>query len=136
MKSSLFVTDTHPFIWYITNQIHKLPKKVSKAIDDAAEGRVAIFIPQVVLWEFSMVVKSGKSRLNRTLDVYVREKFYAKAISILQLETDDILHVHTLKFTNDPFDALIVVMTQRLQCPLITGDAVIHKHRPCDIFWE
>jgi PIN domain nuclease of toxin-antitoxin system len=131
----LLVTDTHPLVWYITAQINKLPGKVKQAFDDAVEGRCAIFIPAVVLWELSMLIKSGSVRPSATLDEYVQEHFFAKAISILDIETEDILRSHTLVFSRDPFDVLIVAIAIRVDCPLISGDGVMHDEKPCKLFW-
>lgn len=136
MTSSLFVTDTHPLIWYITDETRKLPKKVIKIFDDAVQGHKVIFVPLVVIWELSMALKSGKVRLAASLDDYVRERFFAKAISVLSIELEDILQFHKLSFTSDPFDTLIVAMAQRMDCPLITGDSIIHSRRPCKLFWD
>jgi PIN domain nuclease of toxin-antitoxin system len=137
MKSPpLLVTDTHPFVWYMTAQFNKLPTKVKRVFDDAVDGKCAVFIPAVVLWELSLLIKAGTVRPSIPLDEYVREHFFAKAISILDLETDDILCSHTLSFSRDPFDCLTVAMTMRTDCPLITADRKIHEHKPCDLFWD
>lgn len=137
MKSPpLLVTDTHPLVWYITAQFNRLPKKVKRVFDDAVEGKCAVFIPAVVLCELSMLIKAGTVRSSVTLEEYVQEHFFAKAISILDLETDDILRSHTLGFSRDPFDLLIVAMTLRVDCPLITADREIHNQTPCDLFWD
>lgn len=135
MTSTLLVTDTHPLIWYLNDQMNRLPRKVLKAFDDAVEGRVAILVPLVVLWELSMAIKSGKVRLSASLEEYVKEKFFATAISLLPIETEDVLRSHTLNFSADPFDKLIVAMALRVECPLITGDSIIHAQSPCEIFW-
>ncbi len=66
----------------------------------------------------------------------MRDHFYAKAISILDLETADILKTNELTFSRDPFDVLIVAMALRVDCPLITADKVIHEQKPCEIFWQ
>jgi PIN domain nuclease of toxin-antitoxin system len=134
MSSSLLVTDTHPLIWYACGD-HKLPRKVKKVFDSAVDGTTAIFVPQVVLWEIAMLIKAGKVRLPISLDDYVKERFFARSISILPIETEDILQTNALNFTGDPFDTLIVAMAQRMGCPLITGDAIIHSKKPCEIFW-
>ena len=60
---SCFVTDTHPLIWYVTNEARKLPRKVKKAFDEAVEGRTAIWIPMAVLWEFALLLKAVRFRL-------------------------------------------------------------------------
>lgn len=135
MTPSLLVTDTHPLIWYSIQQSNKLPRKVQEVFDDAVEGRIAIYIPWVVLWELSMAVKAGKVRLKLPLEEYVRQKFFAKAISILEMDTKDVLLSHNLDFGRDSFDNMIVAAALRVKCPLITGDAVIHSRRPCEIFW-
>lgn len=136
MTQTLLVTDTHPLVWYIAAEFNKLPKKVHQAFDDAVEGRRAIFIPTVVLWELSLLIKAKVVRPSVSLQEYVQEHFFGKAISILDIETEDILRSHGLNFSRDPFDALIVAMTLRVECPLITADGVIHDQRPCDLFWD
>ena len=136
MTATLLVTDTHPLVWYITAQLHKLPVKVKQAFDAAVEGLSAIMIPAVVLWELSLLIKAGTVRTSVPLDVYVQEHFFAKAISILDLETEDILSSHGLTFSRDPFDILIVAVALRADCPLITADQVIHTHQPCELFWD
>jgi PIN domain nuclease of toxin-antitoxin system len=136
MTPPLLVTDTHPLVWYITAQFNKLPNKVRKVFDDAVEGKCAIFIPAVVLWELSLLIKAGTVRPSVTIEEYVQEHFFAKAISVLDLETEDILLSHGLGFSRDPFDVLIVAMTLRVECPLITGDGIIHEQKPCDLFWD
>ena len=136
MNRSLLVTDAHPLLWYVKGQLHKLPKKVIKAFEDAIEGNRAIFIPLVALWEISLAIKAGKVRLATSLDEYVKEQFFAKSISVLLLEIEDVLLSQKLHFSNDPFDTLIVSMALRMKAPLITGDSVIHKQEPCEIFWD
>lgn len=133
---TLRLTDTHPLVWYITGQFGKLPAKVRKSFDDAVEGRCAIFIPAVVLWELSLLIKSGTVCPSVSLDEYIQENFFSKAISILDIETEDILLSHKLTFSRDPFDVLIVAMALRVDCPLITGDGVIHEEKPCELFWN
>lgn len=132
----LSVTDTHPLVWYITAQFTKLPRKIKQAFDDAVDGRCAILIPTVVLWELSLLIKAGIIRPSVTLEEYVQEHFFAKAISILDIETEDILRAHQLSFSRDPFDVLIAAMAIRVDCPLITADGVIHKQKPCALFWD
>lgn len=133
---ALLVTDTHPLVWYITAKFSKLPNKVKNAFDDAVDGKCVIFIPSVVLWELSLLIKAGIVRTSVPLEEYVQEHFFAKAISIIDMETDDIFRSHGLVFSRDPFDVMIVAIALRLECPLITADGVIHEHKPCDLFWD
>lgn len=136
MTDRVLVTDTHPLVWYITAQFSKLPGRVKQAFDDGVEGRCAIFVPSIALWELSLLMKAGIVRGSVSLEEYVRERFFAKAISLLDLETEDILLSHKLTFSRDPFDVLIVAMALRVDCPLITADGVIHDQKPCELFWD
>jgi PIN domain nuclease of toxin-antitoxin system len=136
MTPALLITDTHPLVYYITGQFRRLPGKVKRAFDDAVQGHIAIFIPAAVLWELSLLIKAGNVRLATSLREYVQERFFAKAISVLDLEIEDILMFHDIMFSRDAFDVLIVATALRIGCPLITGDGLIHEHKPCKLFWD
>lgn len=132
----LLVTDTHPLVYYMTGQFGKLPMKVKTAFDDGVDGRCAIFIPAVVLWELSLLIKAGVVKPKVSLDEYIQEHFFAKAMSILDLQTEDILCSHRLNFSRDPFDVLIVAMAIRVESRLITADRIIHEQKPCELLWD
>jgi len=132
----LSVTDTHPLVWYITAQFNRLPRKIKQLFDDAVEGKCAIFIPAVVLWELSLLIKGGAIRPSIPLEEFVQEHFFAKAISVLDIQTEDILRSHGLSFSRDPFDVLIVAMALRMDLPLITSDTVIRDKKPCELIWD
>lgn len=131
----MFVTDTHPFVWYLSAQKNKLTPAVHQVFEDAVAGERVVWVPTVVLWELSLLVKSDKVRLACSLDELVRNRFFARALHIAELMADDVIHAHNLNFTSDPWDTMIVATALRLDCPLITKDAVIHREAPCPIFW-
>jgi PIN domain nuclease of toxin-antitoxin system len=135
MTAKIFVTDTHPLVWYATEKFTKLSKKVKLAFDDAVSGQATIYVPSVVLWELSLLVTAGKVRLAASLDELVAEHFYAQAIYPLHLEEKDILIAHSLRFSKDMFDKLIVASALRLELPLITNDAQLHATKPCLLYW-
>ena len=137
MKDRLFVTDTHPLVWYMDKQFRRLPKAVIKIFEAAEEGNgTYIWVPQIVLWELSgLIKKTAKITMNASLPELVRNKFYSKNISVIDLDNEDIMHAHAMTFMSDPFDALIVAAAWRLKVPLITGDQKIHDSKQCDVFW-
>lgn len=59
----MYVTDTHPLIYYATNQRKKLSKRVLQIFVDCEDEKVSIFLPAAVLWESSILVKLGKVKL-------------------------------------------------------------------------
>lgn len=129
-----FITDTHPLVWYFIGS-RKLPRKIERIFDQALAGELGIWVPIVALWEASLLEKSGKIRFVKSLDVFVADIF-AQSIKMLDLLPQDILSAHALNFSKDPFDTLIVAMAQRIDCPLITGDTLIHAQQPCQLFWD
>lgn len=60
---SVFITDTHPIVWYATNKYSSLSKKVLRAFQQADDGEVLIYVPTVVFWEIAILEKLGKIRL-------------------------------------------------------------------------
>lgn len=132
---SYFVTDTHPLVWYITNQTRKLPRKVRCAFDDAVDGKIAIWVPMIVLWEFSLLLKAGQFSIDVPLEELIAQDFYAKAIHLVDLSPQDIVYAESLSFSSDPFDTLIVACAKRMECSLITGDSIIHAQSPCEVYW-
>ena len=133
--SSTFVTDTHPLVWFLSSQLTKLTPRVRETFEDAVRGEKAIWIPAVVLWEISLLVKLGKLRLIVPLQEYIDQGFYARGLHTTDLLPEDVVWFHDLRFSTDPWDSMIVAVALRLDCPLITKNAVIHREQPCHIFW-
>lgn len=135
MSADVFITDTHPLIWYFANKHAKLSKKVKSVFERAVLGESLIYVPAPALWELSALSKSGKIALSKSIDELISNRYFAKAIISLSMEDSDVVIAHHLTFTNDPFDTMIVAMAIKMDCPLITNDTHIHKSHPCKLFW-
>jgi PIN domain nuclease of toxin-antitoxin system len=133
-----FLTDTHPLIWYITDQQSRLTKKVRAAFEQAERGDGSfIWIPAASLWELSLLLrKTQRFEMVASFEELVADRFYSKSIAILDLQTEDIMRAHALAFNKDPFDALIVATAQRTALPLITADNEIHDADICQVYWD
>lgn len=129
-----FITDAHPLIWY-ADESRKLPRKVKKIFDKALTGQVGIWIPTVVLWEISLLEKAGRIRLSKPLESLVTD-LLDTSIQLLDLSLPDILEAQALRFSKDPFDTMVVAMASRRNCPLITGDTIIHAQHNCKVVWD
>ena len=57
----LYVTDTHPFIWYLAG---KLPPNVDEVFTSAEKGEAVIFIPTIVLAECLYLAEIGRIELD------------------------------------------------------------------------
>jgi len=58
---TLYVTDTHAFIWYL---LDNLPKKVDDIFKSVEKGESTIFVPTIVLVESLHLVENKKIDLN------------------------------------------------------------------------
>jgi PIN domain nuclease of toxin-antitoxin system len=113
-----------------------LSKPVQRVFTAATNAEVAIWVPVPVLWEISLLAKAQRIRLRLPLHDYVEEHFFANGIHLIDMTPEDVLNAHAQAFTTDPWDTVIVAVAQRLECPLITKDRLLHEKRPCEIFWD
>ncbi len=60
---SLYVTDTHPLIWYATGKQAKLSAKALRAFNAATREEALIYVPPFVLWEIALLLKIGRITL-------------------------------------------------------------------------
>ena len=130
---SLYVTDTHPLVWYATNQHAKLTRKVIRIFDQASRGQVLIYVPAVVCWEISFLIKSGRIRLKQPFDQWAGALVAMRGFDLASLELD-IAEAHSLTF-DDPFDAAIVATARLKDLPLITKDETISDSGMVDVEW-
>lgn len=134
--SSIFVTDTEPFLWYAGRCHRLLPSGVISAFERAIAGRCIIMVPIMVLYELSALAATKMIRLNVSLTDMVDERFFAQSIELLKLELDDVIVANLLEFEGDLSDKVAVSMAIRSRCPLITANEQIHKAAACSVFWQ
>ncbi|MEW6282764.1 MAG: type II toxin-antitoxin system VapC family toxin [Candidatus Eremiobacterota bacterium] len=130
------MTDTHPLIWFLGNARTRLSRKARRAFEAGVAGDLAIWIPAVVLWEISILLRAGKIELDVPLEILVAERFYARAWHVAEMTEEEVIRSHALGFTRDPWDAMIVATALRLDLALITKDEAIQAARPCELFWD
>src|SRR5919109_2093993 len=58
--SLLFVTDTHPFLWYAAGNISELGSLARACFDKAEIGAASIVIPSVVMAEAAFIAEKGR----------------------------------------------------------------------------
>ncbi len=132
----MYVTDTHPLIYYSTNQKNKLSKKALKIFTDCEERKNVIYIPAAVLLESSTLMKVGKVKIkNLNFSLWCDNLFKHSNFLFLPLEAEHIIEAHSYHFHNDIFDLLIVATAKILDVPLITKDSVITDANVIDVVW-
>jgi len=125
----LFVTDTHPLVWYILGE---LPERVDEIFRLAEAGDSSIFIPTIVLAECLYLVEEGKieldfddllGRLGRSKN-FIPTSFNFQVMKLLPEINLRELH-----------DRIIIATAKILNASLITKDRVIRESGLVAVVW-
>jgi PIN domain nuclease of toxin-antitoxin system len=132
----LYVTDTHPLVYFSTGKIRKLGKDARRAFQEAEQGRSRIVIPVTVLEEILRLNEDGRIRLSLSfpelIALYQQE---GSPFSIQDYTTDILLSVAQYPTIRDPFDRGIVATAHALEYPLITNDGFLQEEQFVPIVW-
>ena len=128
------VTDTHALIFHAAGGGRLGPK--ARAHFEACENRQAIlYVPTVVMWETGLLARAVRINLHRPVRAFFEDLFSNPAYQPLDLAPAHVLLADELRFTRDPFDALIAATARDLGLPLVTRDAAIRDAGVVKTFW-
>ena len=128
------VADTHALVFHAAGGGRLGPK--ARAHFEASERREAItYVPAAVMWECSLLARAVRINLHRPLRAFFDDLFSNPAYVPLELSPAQVLLADELRFTRDPFDALIVASAKDLSLPLITRDNAIRESGTVPIIW-
>lgn len=128
------VVDTHALIFHAAGG-GRLGAK-AKAHLDATERRESItYVPVVVMWEVSLLARAVRINLNQSVQGFFDDLFSNPAFLPLDLTAAQVLLADELRFTRDPFDALIAAAARDLSMPLVTRDAAIRGAGVVQVIW-
>ena len=102
---SVYVTDTHPIVWFTLNKQSNLSVKALAAFEAAANGQAFIYIPSVVLWEVALLERSGRIKLKDSFLRWSEKVLRHSNFGIAPLEPAVIAQAVGYNFNNDPFDS-------------------------------
>ena len=132
--SSAAVTDTHALIFHATNNGKLGPK--ARAHFAACERRDAItYVPVAVIWEIGLLARGVRINLRRSVREFFADLLSNPAYQPLDLTPAQVFDADELRFTRDPFDALIAAAARDLSLPLITRDAGIAASGIVKVLW-
>ena len=131
----MFVTDTHPLVWYIDGDKSKITDKVRRVFDQAASAETLIYISAAVLWEIAILEKIGRIKLKHRFDQWARGVLSIKGFELLPLTIDIIHQGVSYGSHSDPFDNIIVATAVEIELPLITKDVAISESGLVEIYW-
>ena len=110
--------------------------KVRRAHFAACERREAIiYLPAPVIWEVSLLARAVRINLRRSVRAFFDDLFSNPAYQPLDLMPAHVFDADELRFTRDPFDALICAAARELSLPLFTRDAGIAGSGVVKVLW-
>lgn len=128
------VTDTHALVFHAAGGAGLGPR--AKAHFAAAERREAlIYVPAAVLWEVSLLARAVRINLRRPVREFFADLFTNPAYQAHDLGAAQVFDADDLRFTRDPFDALICAAARDLNLPLLTRDTAIRASGAVQILW-
>jgi PIN domain nuclease of toxin-antitoxin system len=131
----MFISDTHPLIWYSTGKYSQLSRKVLNLFQKAETGESLIYIPAVTFWEIALLENLGKIKLDKRFDFWANELLSGNGFEIVALEPSIISKSVGYNFNDDSFDKVIVASAVELDVPLITKDVAIAEANLVEIYW-
>jgi len=131
---SVYVTDTHPLIWYASDTHRQLSRKALRVFNSASRAESLIYIPVFVLWEIAMLLRIGRISLREPYPVWVENLSSQRGFALPPLDVRVLSEAYSYPFA-DPFDSVITATAQVMDLPLITRDSVISDSELVEIYW-
>jgi len=128
------VTDTHPLVFHAGGGRGLSPR--ARRLFERCERREAIiYVPTAVIWECSLLARVSRISLRRTVRLFFDDLFSNPAYQPVDLTPEQVFVADDLRFTRDPFDALICAAAQTMGLPLMTRDAEIRRAGVVKAVW-
>jgi PIN domain nuclease of toxin-antitoxin system len=131
---SVYVTDTHPLVWYATNKPAKLSKKAISAFNAASRQEALIYVPSFVFWEIAMLLKVGRISLQEDYGDWAEHLVAQPGFDLAPFSVEVTTEAYIYPFS-DPFDGVITATAKVMDLALITKDRDISDSRLVDIHW-
>jgi PIN domain nuclease of toxin-antitoxin system len=92
-------------------------------------------VPMAVGWEISLLARGSRINLHRPVRAFFADLFTNPAYQPLDLTGEEVFDADELRFTRDPFDALICASARPLGLPLLTRGADIRASGAVRVVW-
>ena len=130
----MILLDTHIW-WWALSEPKKLSNKTYDIIKDTPPNQRAI--TSISLWEFSMMVRTGKVEINIPTDQWLDQAVNTTGIEVYDLNPKIAAESCNLPgaFHNDPADRIITATARVHDIPLITKDKKIIDYPHVRTIW-
>jgi PIN domain nuclease of toxin-antitoxin system len=128
------VVDTHALIFHAAGS-GSLGPKAGQHLHACEERRAIAYVPMAVVWECSLLARASRISLRRPVRAFFDDLFSNPAYQPIDLTLEHVCLADELRFTRDPFDALICATARTLELPLITRDTSIRESGVVKVIW-
>ena len=128
------VIDTHALVFHAAGG-GKLGPRAAALFARCERGEAILYVPAVVMWECSLLARVSRINLRRTVRAFFDDLFSNPAYQPLDVTPEHVFLADELRFTRDPFDALICAAAQTIDLPLVTRDAQIRGSGTVKVIW-
>ncbi len=128
------VADTHALLLHASAS-PALGRRAAAHFDACERQQALAFVPAAVIWEISLLARVSRVNLRRSVRDFFSDLFSNPAYHPLDLGADQVYLADELRFTRDPFDALIVAAARSLDLPLLSRDSDIRASGAVQVIW-
>jgi PIN domain nuclease of toxin-antitoxin system len=128
------VTDTHPLLFHAAGG-GRLGLRAARFFERCERREAILYVPAAVLWECSLLTRVARVNLRRSVRAFFDDLFSNPAYQPLDLTPEQVFLADELRFTRDPFDALIVAAARSAGLPLVTRDGAIFGSGAVTVLW-
>ena len=128
------VTDTHPLIFHATGG-GRLGVRAARIFERCERREAILYVPAAVIWECSLLARVSRINLRRSVRTFFDDLFSNPAYQPMDVTPEQLFLADELRFTRDPFDALIVAAARTMGLPLVTRDGDIRESSTVTVLW-
>jgi predicted nucleic acid-binding protein len=120
-----YVTDTHPFVWYLAADDERLSPRAKSVFENADSAKAVVVIPAIVLAESLYLAEKGRIKpkaveILELVESALNYRLYPLDLSVIQIAWE-------LKKIPEIHDKVIAATARRLGLELITDDDRIRQ---------
>jgi PIN domain nuclease of toxin-antitoxin system len=128
------VTDTHALVFHAAGG-GRLGSRAKAHFAATERHEALVYVPAGVIWEVSLLARAVRINLHRSVRLFFADLFSNPAYQPHDLTAAQVFDADELRFTRDPFDALICAAARDLNVPLVTRDAGIREAAVVKTIW-
>ncbi len=128
------VTDTHALLFHAAGG-GALGRRAAAQFEACERQQGLVYVPMAVVWETCLLARASRVNLRRPVRDFFADLFTNPAYHPYDLTPEQVFLADELRFTRDPFDALIVAAARTMDLPLMTRDGDIRSSGTVSVLW-